>query len=111
MLSGLGASLDWFSHAFQGYENVVVQLLESRDLPSLLETVQKRIADKTGRYPQRPLWLLISISESWANRTIGGAYVDFLKAARDGTLMFDLGDFERVAVGVTGNSVFLRAKN
>jgi len=84
-------------------------MAESRDLASLTEIVQKRIAEKTGLYTQRPVWLLIAISESWANRTIGGAYVEFLQGARDGSLTFDLGDFDRVAVGVTGNSVWLKS--
>jgi hypothetical protein len=108
LLTDLGAEFSWFDSKFQGRETVVVSMAESRDLPSLIEAVKKRISDKTGRYPQRPLWLLIAISESWANRTSGGAYVDFIKAARDGSLTFDLGDFDRVAVGVTGNSVWLK---
>ncbi len=108
LLTELGAQFSWFDSKFQGHETVVVSMADSRDLPSLIEAVKKRISDKTGRYPQRPLWLLISISESWANRTIGGAYVDFIKAARDGSQTFDLGDFDRVAVGVTGNSVWLK---
>jgi len=108
LLSDLGAALDWFNSAFQGHENVLVQLLESRDLDSLIVAVQDRITDKIGRYPERPLWLLISISESWANMTIGSAYVDFLKAAREGSLTFDFGDFDKIAVGVTGSSVFLK---
>jgi hypothetical protein len=108
LLTGLGAQFSWFDSKFQGHETVVVSMAESRDLPSLIAAVQKRISDKVGRYPQRPLWLLISISESWANRTIGGSYVEFIKAARDGSLTFDLGDFDRVAVGVTGSAVFLK---
>jgi hypothetical protein len=108
LLASLGATFWWHDSAFRGDENVIVQLVESRDIDSLIEAVRKRIADKTGRYPQRPLWLLISISESWANRIFGGAYADFIKATRDGSLTFDLGDFDRVAVGVTGSAVFLK---
>lgn len=108
LLTDLGAEFAWFDSPFQGHETVVVSMSESRDLPSLIDAVKNRISDKTGRYLQRPLWLLISISESWANRTFGGAYVDFIKAVRDGSLTFDLGDFDRVGVGVTGNSVWLK---
>jgi hypothetical protein len=110
LLASLGTTFWSHDSPFRGDENVVVQFFESRDLHSLTETVRERITKKTGRgYPQRPLWLFISISESWANRTIGGAYVEFLEGARDGSLTFDLGDFDRVAVGVTGRSVWLKS--
>jgi hypothetical protein len=108
LLTELGAEFSWLGSRFRGSESVIVSMAETRDLASLTETVQKRITNKVGLYPQRPLWLLIAISESWANPTVGGAYVEFLEGAREGSLRFDLGDFDRVAVGVTGSSVWLK---
>jgi len=109
LLASLGTTFWWHDSPFRGDENVVVQFVKSRGLHSLTATVRERITKKSGQgYPQRPLWLFISISDSWANRTIGGAHVEFMEGARDGSLTFDLGCFERVAVGLTGKSVWLK---
>jgi hypothetical protein len=86
-----------------------VQFVESGDLNSPIEIVRKRIADKIGRYPAAAV-----VAAHFHQRMVGEPGLRrrlwrFHQGGSRRSLTFDLGDFDRVAVGVVGNAVWLQS--
>jgi hypothetical protein len=99
-LRSFGATYWWSRTGWKG-GNFVQYDVADLGLPSLHAAIQERIDAKDAKaYPQRPLWLLLPVSESW--RKSVGPFFDGLK---DGSIVFDTKHFDAVIVAVTGYAV------
>ncbi len=108
VLQALGATHTCSNTPYVYGGTLVFTNFPSLSLRSLVDAIRARIAEKRAKhYPQRPLWLFISISSSWEDRPLGGAYQDFFRDVRQGTIRFETLGFDRVLVGVTGHVVDL----
>lgn len=109
LLHSLDATVWCSGRPYHAGGNFVRWHLPGFDVATLTKCVDERIADKRGkRYTLRPLWLFISISDSWStNSGTEAPYREFLDLVDAGHLSFDTTGFDKVMVGVRGRSVVL----
>jgi hypothetical protein len=99
-LRSFGATYWWSSSGWIG-GNFVQYDVPALCLPTLIAAIQDRIDKKDAKaYPQRPLWLLLPVSESW--RESVGAFFDGIQ---DGSIVLNPKRFDAVVVAVTGRAV------
>jgi hypothetical protein len=99
-LQSVSATYWWSSSGWIG-GSIVMYNAADLGLAALIAAIKARIAAKAGKkYQQRPLWLLLSVSETW-RKSVG----ELFAGMRDGSLVFHAPDFDRLVTGVTGEAV------
>lgn len=109
-LASLGAKYSCTNSAYPQGRNFIHRCLPSLDLQSLIRRIENCIEDKRSKkYPQRPLWLLMSISESWSNRLPGDgdAITEFFETMKHSPIKVNTSDFDKVIIGVNGYAITL----
>jgi hypothetical protein len=89
------ASTGWTGGTFVSYD------VGDLGLPTLISSINERIDVKNSkRYSQQPLWLILTVSESWRD-SIGS----FFDGIQDGSIIIDTRNFETVIIVVTGRAL------
>jgi hypothetical protein len=89
------SDIGWTGGNFVQYE------VADLGLPALLAAIQERIDAKDEKaYPQRPLWLVMPVSETWRE-----SVRPFFDGVENGSITVDTKRFDAVVVAVTGYAI------
>ncbi len=89
------SDIGWTGGNFVRYE------IADFGLPALLAAIQERIDAKDEKnYPQRPLWLILPVSETWHESVWA-----FFEGMEDGSATLDTKGFDTVVIAVAGSAI------